>query len=61
MDLGLAGAKALVQGGTKGMGRAAADVSAHSTKRQTAGLVTSRRNSYMTGSNINVDGGLDFT
>ena len=50
MDLGLKDATVLVSGGTGGMGRAAA-----------ACFAASARNTYMTGANINVDGGSDFT
>ena len=52
MDLGLRDATAVVTGGTKGMGRATAQLLARDA---------SRSNSYMTGANVNVDGGSDFT
>jgi NAD(P)-dependent dehydrogenase (short-subunit alcohol dehydrogenase family) len=97
MDLGLAGATVVVNGGSKGMGRAAAESIAaegarvavlargkealdamkviaedfgHPANLGRAGdpgeigpviaFVASRVNSYMTGADINVDGGSDF-
>ena len=60
MDLGLAGAAVCVQGGTKGMGRAASECCARDEIGPVIAFVGSRANSYMTGANINVDGGSDF-
>jgi hypothetical protein len=50
MDLGLRDAAVAVNGGSKGMGRAAAETIA------AEGAI----NTYMTGADINVDGGSDF-
>ena len=69
MDLGLANAATVVVGGSRGMGLAAArcltDEGARAGLPEEIGPVVaflaSRRNSYMTGANINVDGGSDFT
>jgi NAD(P)-dependent dehydrogenase (short-subunit alcohol dehydrogenase family) len=81
MDLGLKHAAAVVVGGGRGMGLAAALCLAEDGARVAvvgrtkavldAGLpneigpvvafLASRRNSYMTGANMNVDGGSDFT
>ena len=55
MDLGFAGSTAVVTGGTNGMGLAVEVEIASATA-----YLASRRNGYVTGATINVDGGSDF-
>ncbi len=64
MDLGFTNATAVVGGG-RGMGLAAARCLAEDGARvaivgRSPAFLAWRRNSFMTGANINVDGGSDF-
>ena len=60
MDLGLKDATAVVVGGGRGMGLAAAPA-CPTRSGSVVVFLASRRNSYMTGADVNVDGGSDFT
>jgi NAD(P)-dependent dehydrogenase (short-subunit alcohol dehydrogenase family) len=61
MDPGLAEATAMVVGGSRGTGFATAHHRVDRPRQPVAAFLAPRRNSYMTGANINVDGGSDFT
>jgi hypothetical protein len=66
MDLGLRDAAAVVVGGRTPtvLDDAATDLAARGPARRNRSLVAflaARRNSYMTGANVNVGGGSDFT
>jgi 3-oxoacyl-[acyl-carrier protein] reductase len=64
MDLGLADSAAVVGRTQQVILAAATDLTERGSPDEigpVVALLASRRNSYMTGANVNVDGGSDFT